>query len=68
MTFLLRREEWIFFSRSNEDLNSPPKTEKHADSKSWTMCEKPICVLRKIDATNTPRKIFQNYRVRYIFV
>ena len=68
MTFLLRREEWIFFSRSNEDLNSPSKTEKHADSKSWTVCEKPICVLRKIDATNTPRKIFQNYRVRYIFV
>ena len=34
-----------FFSGSNEDLNSPQKTEKHANSKSWTVCEKPIRVL-----------------------
>ena len=34
-----------FFSGSNEDLNSPQKTEKHANSKSWTVCEKPIRIL-----------------------
>ena len=34
-----------FFSGSNEDLNSPQKTEKHANSKSWTVCEKPVRVL-----------------------